>query len=373
MWTRRLKSTTGMDGEGFAKALAVAFRDKTVISEFNEHMCKDLREEVTALRECVNILRKDIHEKDKKICTLECKITNLEGEVDSLEQTVKRNTLRFTGVPEVQYEDPCEALLRVINEDMEVYPAIIPADIDRVHRLGKIRRQEERPRDILVTFSTYQVRNRVYKARTGLKDPGEERHHDLVTRKNIFVNEDLTKLRGKLLYQARVMKRNKSIKDCWSYDGNVVIKTNANRIVPIAKLSDLTQVAQFNQSLQETTQVVSEDAAPEAVPDSVMSVPMAPTSAVSPQMMPPARGQFYAAFQPRVSSPWRVPQMGPSPKLRSACPQPQRTPRRPSHLVTPPLVTPTPPATSTLTNTTGTTQTTTAPGANTEQDPETEA
>ena len=55
--------------------------------------------------------------------------------------------------------------------------------------MGK-RRDSGRPRDIIVKFSSYRTRRKVYGARTKTKDNGY---------RGVYINEDLTKLRNMLL------------------------------------------------------------------------------------------------------------------------------------------------------------------------------
>ena len=50
--------------------------------------------------------------------------------------------------------------------------------------------------------------------RTKLKQNGYE---------GVFVNEDLTEIRSKYLYQARVLMKANSRQDAWSSDGTVLI------------------------------------------------------------------------------------------------------------------------------------------------------
>ncbi|WAR07752.1 hypothetical protein MAR_017710 [Mya arenaria] len=70
-------------------------------------------------------------------------------------------------------------------------------DIDRSHRTGK---QNKGPRDIMVKFATYRALERLYKSRALAKDKGY---------KNIFVNEDLTRERSRLLFLARQQVKSK--------------------------------------------------------------------------------------------------------------------------------------------------------------------
>ena len=60
--------------------------------------------------------------------------------------------------------------------------------------LGGPRKARSKPRDIIVKLATYRNRLTFYKQRTLLKERGHT---------GVFVNEDLTKFRSGLLYDAR--------------------------------------------------------------------------------------------------------------------------------------------------------------------------
>lgn len=55
----------------------------------------------------------------------------------------------------------------------------------------------------------------------------------------VFINEDLTRKRASLLYEARQAVHGKYITGCWSHDGAIRIKTNNNLIQTITSLQDL--------------------------------------------------------------------------------------------------------------------------------------
>ena len=62
-----------------------------------------------------------------------------------------------------------------------------------------------RPRDVIVKFISYRTRRLVYRARTKTKDRGY---------KGVFINEDLTKSRNKLLLKSSEDGEVKSIEEC---------------------------------------------------------------------------------------------------------------------------------------------------------------
>ena len=68
-------------------------------------------------------------------------------------------------------------------------------------------------------------------------ETGPDSNHALGLR--IFINDDLTAQQASLLYQARQLKKKREINDCWSVDGQILIKDTANKVIPIHKEADL--------------------------------------------------------------------------------------------------------------------------------------
>ena len=102
-------------------------------------------------------------------------------------------------------------------------------DIERSHRVGKPR-SFGRPRDMIVKFVSYRVRRRVYGARTKTKDKGY---------RGVYINEDLTKPRSKLLLKARKMVKLGQLASAWSSDGTILVRDLRDTKHRIASDSDL--------------------------------------------------------------------------------------------------------------------------------------
>ena len=49
---------------------------------------------------------------------------------------------------------------------------------------------------------------------------------------HIYVNEDLTKTRGTIAWEARKLKREGKVVDTWTRDGTVFVKVGENNIKP---------------------------------------------------------------------------------------------------------------------------------------------
>lgn len=148
---------------------------------------------------------------------LQQRLVTAESAIDELEQYGRRNALRITNEwPEREDESTDNLVLKLANDLLGV--ELQESDISRSHRVGPS--QARKPRSVLVKFTSYRARERVYRARMKLK----------TSREKIFINEDLTKKRGQLAYNARQLKKDQQIQDTWTYDCRVFVKNNKGEI-----------------------------------------------------------------------------------------------------------------------------------------------
>ena len=90
---------------------------------------------------------------------------------------------------------------------------------------------------ILCIYCKYNIRERVFKARTELKNVNNaEENKD---KPKIYLNEDLTKLRADLAKKARSLKTARKILDTWTMYGKILVKDNFNQVKVITKAEDL--------------------------------------------------------------------------------------------------------------------------------------
>ena len=106
--------------------------------------------------------------------------------------------------------------------------------IDRSHRVGSRVNKDGTPRStpkaIIVKFSSYRYRQRLFNARKLAKVNGY---------KDVYVNEDLTKFRNDLLYQARKLVKSKCLLGAWSADGTILIRDENKTVHRVMSESDL--------------------------------------------------------------------------------------------------------------------------------------
>lgn len=158
----------------------------------------------------------------------------VEGENDNLEQYTRRNTLRISGIPEETDEETDKIVLHLASN---LGVGLSDNDIDRSHRVGVPGRVGTAPgakrkdRDIIVKFTRYNARNKLYQKRKELRS--------IPVMNSVFINEDLTRKRSKLLYDARLLARAKLLKAAYSSDGKILVRDNEGSRHLIRSVSDL--------------------------------------------------------------------------------------------------------------------------------------
>ena len=61
----------------------------------------------------------------------------------------------------------------------------------------------------------------------------------------MYVNEDLTASRIKLFEKARKLVKDNDLKQCWTFDGRIYVKTDADERSVITKPSDLNEFVSY--------------------------------------------------------------------------------------------------------------------------------
>ena len=129
---------------------------------------------------------------------------------ESNEQYSRRESVRIHGVPYTENEsvDTVEQKARKVLNDAGV--TLDDRDISILHRAGKAKNGTK---PILVKFVTRMKRNEVMSKKKNLK--GKDGY------KNIFITDDLTPLRMRLL---GYIKNLEGVKKAWSFDGKIKVE-----------------------------------------------------------------------------------------------------------------------------------------------------
>ena len=165
----------------------------------------------------------------------------LQNRIDDLEMYSRRSCIRIFGVPENNFDkaNTDEAILE-IAEKIEV--PLKAGDIAVSHRVGKIPEEDNdptkpkpKPRPIIARITNYNLRHRLIKECRNLPKVKDIRD-DM---KNVFINQDLTKTRNKLAYEARQMVKSENAKATFTWDGKIFVVDNDDVKHKITCLDDL--------------------------------------------------------------------------------------------------------------------------------------
>ena len=137
-------------------------------------------------------------------------MTELENKCDELEQYSRRNVIRIRGIPEKAGEETDAVVRELAEKKLDV--KIAAHDIVRSHRVGRKGEGKATPRDVIASFTTHNVKTAIM--RNGKKLKGSQ----------IFVNEDMTRIRGKIACEARQLRRDGKVLDTWTRDGIIFVK-----------------------------------------------------------------------------------------------------------------------------------------------------
>ena len=282
VWSRRLSSTMG-DSKDFVKALTAAFKDTSVIEMFHsmfqpviEDVSKDLQNKlnlwhkkfVEDIRSEMDVLRNKLKEKNDNIVKLENEIESLKNEQDCFEQYTRRNSLRISGVPESDHEDVGEKVLSLCNGKLR--NPVKAIDIDHVHRVGRpgtgtrasvfkakavLRPGGRHPRSPWTLGDAAGVTSESAEAEvpphgesatatddnttTSVDGDDDDADNTDMDYSKIYISEDLTRQRHFIFWKTTQAKKTRKIKDCWTTDGQIIIRNNANKIISINSLNDL--------------------------------------------------------------------------------------------------------------------------------------
>ena len=134
-------------------------------------------------------------------------------EIDNLQQYSRRKNIRIHGKPELK--DKKDGGEKVVVELAEKVAITLESyDIQRAHRLVRMRSPRAKPRPIIARFVKYKHRNDILFSKSKLKECNDEKF------KNAFITEDLTPLRSKLLNYVKNDCEGKFVL-CHTYNGRI--------------------------------------------------------------------------------------------------------------------------------------------------------
>ncbi|KAK3705270.1 hypothetical protein QZH41_000075 [Actinostola sp. cb2023] len=198
--------------DNLKRAFTVQEKDISSIKEANSK----LTAENAKLKDKVDVLDGQV----ERLCKQMNEITLMQ---DTLEQYTRKNSLEVAGIPESSEVSCKQIMLRIAKElgvDME------ETDIEITHRL---KRKGETP-PIIVKFLSHKKKTEIYRSRAKLRNVKmadvfpEMNLAERVSASKIFINENLTYRRRKMVGAAIRNKKCGDIVTFWTLDGKLFIK-----------------------------------------------------------------------------------------------------------------------------------------------------
>lgn len=196
-------------------------------SQLVKHLIPTLDDQV---KQILNPLKASVENLETKLKASDAQYKDLELKHDDLEQYSRRQNVRISGITEQEGEDTDQLIVKFAKDALKV--DITATDIDRSHRVGR-KTQSKPTRDIIVRFVSYKSKSLFMRSRKAVRTYNNE--HST----SHFVNEDLTRKRSNLAFEARKRKQQGLIKDTWTFDGKVFIKSHNDNVTVCRDINNL--------------------------------------------------------------------------------------------------------------------------------------
>ena len=224
----RASSTPTTDETLICAKIADALTDPALVAAIADRVAAAINTSLTAK---VEKLKTQLGAQDSLIRELQKKTISLEEELDAQQQYSRRTSIRISGIRETDAGEDIDNIVATVFDKMSTSEYTFDMnDVNRVHRVGSKRADTNTsPRQIIVQFKTYAPKYNVIRMRRNIKQQLP----------NVYINEDLTAKHSQLLFQARKCKRAKTITDCWSADGRLMIKDLQSVVRRITRETDI--------------------------------------------------------------------------------------------------------------------------------------
>ena len=215
-----------MNKDDIKEALIEAMKENVLQELLKAHVREAVAEAVAAKDDEIRELREELE--DTKV------------RLNDLEQYSRRLCLNVTGVPEKSNEDTNEIVMdlaKMAGVD------VAPRDIDASHRVGSPR--QGKVRAIIVRFSHFTARQKLYNARRELRKPRQVGGSTVSaeTAHGVFISDNLTRDNQLILYKARQLKKDQKLSAAWSDVGKVKVRVSQGGPTHVVRsVRDLTKL-----------------------------------------------------------------------------------------------------------------------------------
>ena len=164
---------------------------------------KQMREELQE----VETMKGEVERVRENMARLQAKLQTQHFDLDRQEQYSRKDSVRIYSIPEAEDERETNDIVVKLAKDIGVN--ITTADLSVNHRLGR-RGRGGKPRTIIAKFVRRQCKTDVMR--------NKKRLRDCQNYENVYINDDLTTLRNKLVME---MKKDDNIKQVWTIEGRI--------------------------------------------------------------------------------------------------------------------------------------------------------
>ena len=202
------------------------------MSAAHEKSKKESTELIERLETEVAKIKRRVEKLEFSNAQKESKIKDLLLKLDAAEQMKHDHSLQIVGLPEVK--DDIEAAKQITKMGKELGIKIKSSDIEEITRLGK--KKDQKRRNVIIKLKDKSVREKIFEQRKNLVKDSDPK-------KNVYINDQLTKYRQNLLFASRKLVKSKRLFAAWSQHGSVLIrKTENSKIIAVQKHEDLMEI-----------------------------------------------------------------------------------------------------------------------------------
>lgn len=172
---------------------------------------------------------------ERKVTEVKSGLQKISWDMDKLEQYTRKENIKIYGIPVSENENTNRIAIELASQ---LGVKIADEDISVSHRLPPPRHHRsdgrQPPPAIIVRFTRRDKKTELMRKKKNLKGMKREGW-------NIYINDDLTQLRGTV---CRALREEKNVKNVWSNNGKILCACNENGkeiIKSVDNLKDLVQ------------------------------------------------------------------------------------------------------------------------------------
>ena len=191
------------------KKLQESVNKQEITIQHQQTMLEDQKRQLSVNQDIIT----ELEAENQLLCS---ELDSLKINVNNLEQYGRRNSLRFNNLTvdtSQKEDDMIHAVVTFINNNMmQNGEKITDRDVERCHPIG--RKVRGRKPQIIVKFSSYKTKSKVFSNKTMLKGHGDK----------TFVTEDLTTQNHQVVKSLLELRKSRKINSFWTSNGKILAK-----------------------------------------------------------------------------------------------------------------------------------------------------